>query len=1496
MFEYLMPMLLVRSYPGTLLQQTSSTVVARQIQYGRERGVPWGISESGYYSFDASMAYQYRAFGVPGLGLKRGLAEDLVVAPYASLLALPLRPPAVMHNLETLRKHDLLGHYGLYESIDFTQSRLPPGQDGAVVRSYMAHHQGMILLSIVNFLQQQVMVERFHTDPRVEAADLLLHEHVPTRVEAEAPPPEETTPVRETRPLPSDVPYRTSMQTPLPEAFLLSNGSYSVLITNAGTGHSWWNGLALTRWRPDTTQDDRGTWIYIQDRARRKLWSVGYQPTRTAPHWGEVVVHAHKVEFRRRDHDISVRVEVTVSPDDDAEIRRVTLTNDSNERRRLWLSSYAEVVLGPQSADVRHPAFGKLFVESEFIPELNMLLFRRRPRSEDEEPAYLAHLLVTRGLLAPTGAYETDRARFLGRGQTTQSPEAFRRGGRGLSGTAGVTLDPIMCIGQSVRLLPHTAADLAYITLAAASREGALAMARRYRSWLVVRRAFGRARDEHREELRALDLSTPEFERAQKLLSVLQYPNAALRAEPAILAANQLGQSGLWPFAISGDYPILLLCIQSRDEAELLYELLRAHMYWRKRQLLIDLVILNERETSYADDLHGYVHRLIARMGAESRLNQRGGIFVLRRDQLDGASRVLLQTTARAILRGDAGSLAEQLAVLAHTPARLPPLMPVLSADEAEAAEPTSTLARPKDLLFDNGVGGFTADGREYVVYLDTDAVPPAPWINVIANARFGFLVSEAGPGCTWAANSGENRLTPWRNDPVVDQPAEALYLRDEETAEVWSPTPQPARAPDPYLVRHGAGYSVFEHNSHGLKQRLRLFAAPEDPVKIIHLHLENTRDRNRRITATYFAEWVLGTERGATQQYIVPEYDANRNVLMARNTYSAEFASCVAFLAASEQLHGLTCDRTEFLGRHGTLAEPAALQRLGLSARVEAGVDPCAAAQMHIDLAPGESKELFFLLGQGADRPETLRLVEQYQASSAVEEAWNGTRRFWDQLLGTIQVHTPEPSMDLLLNRWLLYQALACRLWARSALYQSGGAFGFRDQLQDVMALTHAAPHLAREHILSAAQHQFEEGDVLHWWHPPSGRGVRTRYSDDLLWLPFAVAHYVQTTGDYDIVREKTPFRKGPLLQKDQIERYGHFELTTEVFELYEHCCRAMDKALTAGPHGLPLIAGGDWNDGLNRVGLGGSGESVWLGWFLCTVLRRFIPICQRQGDEDRVTRYVTRLDALKTALEEHAWDGEWYLRAYFDDGTPLGSAQSPECQIASMPQSWAVLSEAADSSRAARAMEAVWEHLVRQGERLALLFTPPFNEMSHYPGYIMGYPPGIRENGGQYTHAALWAAWAYVRLGQGDRAEYLFRLLNPVERSRDPQGVARYRLEPYAVAADIYSHAEHVGRGGWSWYTGSAGWMYRLGIEAILGLCRDGSTLRVDPCIPSDWESFSIEYRYGDASYRIVVRNPDGVQHGVQRVMLDGEDLPDEIVPLAHDGESHAVEVWLG
>jgi len=1508
MFEYLMPGLLMRSYAGTLLHQTQRAVVDRQIAYAHQKGVAWGISESGYYHFDANENYQYRGFGVPGLGCKRGLGEDLVIAPYASLIALPVQPQAVAQNVTGLIERQMLGHYGFYEAIDYTPSRLPLGHESAVVQSYMAHHQGMILVALANYLQGEAIVRLFHADPRVRSVELLLQEQVPQQAPVEEIPEESIGLRRQVQARIELEPWRPLANAALPQAHVLSNGHYGVLITSSGGGYSRWQQVDLTRWHADTTLDDWGTWIYVQDRASGALWSAAYQPSGAPPEEREVLFYAHKAEFRRRDHDISLRMEIAVAPNDDVEMRRMTMTNHSDHPRRLALTSYSEVTLAPQTVDRRHPAFNKLFIESEYLPELNALLLHRRLRSAEEKPIYLAHLVVVEKEES-NGVHESDRARFLGRGQTARSPAAlshlpesadeYIRASEPFGKGSGATLDPIVALGQELELEPHAEAHIVYVTLAAPSREEALELARRYQTTTAIDRAFDQARSQSETELSNLGLDTHAVEQIQQLLSALLYPYAALRATPETLAANSKGQSGLWPYAISGDYPILLVGVSNKEEIALVRELLQAHAYSRNRQIQVDLVILNEQDTGYAQELHDQLNRMIAQTDNEAWLNRRGGIFVLRAGQMSEAERVLLKTAARVVLDGGKGRLAEQLGILRERPLYLPHFVPTLPSPDD--AEPTPLLARPAGLLFENGLGGFSADGREYVIYLEPGQWTPAPWINVVANPGFGFLASEAGGGYTWAGNSSENRLTPWRNDPVADMPGEALYLRDEETAAVWSPTPLPARAPAPYLIRHGAGYSTFEHHSHGLKQRLRLFAAPDAPVKVIQLQLENTWHHTRRITATFYAEWVLGTERDSTQQYVVPEFVADRNALLATNPYNEEFGERVAFVAASQELHGLTADRTEFLGREGTRTRPAALERIGLAGAVKPGLDPCAALQVHLNLAPGEVQEVFFLLGQGVDRKDALRLIEQYQDAAQVHASWEAVNKLWDDVLGAVTVETPDAAMNLLLNRWLLYQALACRVWGRSALYQSGGAFGYRDQLQDVMALVHAAPEIAREHILRAAGHQFEAGDVLHWWHPPSGRGVRTRCSDDLLWLPFVTAQYVDATGDEAILSEQVPFLTGEPLEAGEEERYGRYESAAEPGTLYEHCRRALDKGSTAGAHALPLMGSGDWNDGMNRVGSQGRGESVWLGWFLYATLTRFAPLCERMGDEERATAYRQRAQDLRQALEQHAWDGNWYRRAYYDDGTPLGSAENLECQIDSIAQSWAAISGAADPARAVSAMESVAERLVCSDDvdeyiRLVLLFAPPFDKAAHDPGYIKGYPPGIRENGGQYTHAALWATWAFAELGQGDRAEALFRLLNPIYHSDTPDKAARYRVEPYAVAADVYSEEPHVGRGGWTWYTGSAGWMVRLGLEAILGLRRRGNSLQINPCIPRGWPGYELTYRHEGTVYHIRVENPGGVNRGVKQATMDGDSLPNEEIPLLGDGQRHEVRILMG
>lgn len=1492
MFEYLMPILLTRQYPDTLLDTALRTAVDRQIEYTAGRNIPWGISESGYYRFDALLNYQYRAFGVPGLGLRRGLDEDLVIAPYASLLALPLRPQAVMDNLTQLRELGMWGDYGLYEAVDFTPSRLGLGQPQAIIRSFMVHHQGMIMLALANALTDDIMVRRFHADPRIQSVELLLQEDVPQRVPLTQPADEQAPPLHMAEVDVATTPWSVPVRSAFPQVHHLSNGRYRLLITNSGAGYSSLGPVDLTRWRADTTRDDWGSWLYIQDLDSGALTSAAPQPAGGGSGW-DVSFSPHKVDFQGRHDDLLTHLAITVPPEDDLEIRRLQLINQSSRPRHLRLCTYAEPVLADQNSDRRHPAFNKLFIQCEPLADGNGLLFTRRPRSADETPPCIIHKLVAPPGEVPTVSLETDRHRFLGREGTPQAPAIFAFAHDGFQREVEPVLDPIMALSLTIEIPPHSSRELTFLTLAADSREAALSLAQRYHSWDVVTHAFDAARAHHETQMRQLELTAEQLADFQKLLSLLIYPHAALRADPAVLVANQKGQPGLWAFGISGDYPILLVRVADERQLGLVRELLRAHTVWRRQGLKIDLVILNARERGYEQVLQGQIRRLLARTNSEDWLNRRGGIFIVAGDALAEAELVLLETAARVVLDAEQGDLTQYIGAIPGLPWRLPDLIPARGVPELPEIAP---VPRPADLQFDNGLGGFTGDGREYVIYLEPGAPTPAPWSNVIANEQFGFLVTERGSGYSWAVNSGENRLTPWSNDPVRDAPGEALYLRDEEDGRIWSPTPLPAGEDTPYLVRHGAGYTTFEHHSHGLEQRLQLFADPEQPVKIIQLRLTNRWERPRRLTATYFAEWVLGVNRDQAQQFVVPEYAESHHALLAHSAYNTEFEARVAFLAASQTPHGLTADRTEFLGRMGDLRQPAALRRVGLSGTVQAGVDPCAALQLHVELQPNESKTIYFLLGQGSDRDAALSIIDAFRSPERVACAWRTSAQRWDDLLGRVQVETPDAAMNLVLNRWLLYQDLSCRIWGRSAFYQSSGAYGFRDQLQDVLAVLHAAPELARGQILRAARHQFEAGDVLHWWHPPSGRGVRTRITDDLLWLPYVTAVYVQTTGDASILQAQVPFRQGEPLAPDEEERYGHYRLSAEPYSLYDHCVRAIERGSTAGRHGLPLMGAGDWNDGMNRVGIHGKGESVWLGWFLHAALDGMLALCALRGDDERAERYRARQAELRVALEKHGWDGRWYRRAYYDDGTPLGSQANRECRIDSIAQSWAAISGAGRPEHVAQALDAVEKHLVRPSDQLILLFTPPFDKTPRDPGYIKGYPPGIRENGGQYTHAAIWAVWAFTSQGDGARAAQLFHLLNPVYHADDARKVRRYRVEPYVVAADVYGERPFVGRGGWTWYTGSGGWLYRLGVEAILGLQRRGDKLALDPCIPPDWPSYKLTVQCEGSVYHIRVENPDGCSRGVAEVRVDGEVVADGKIKLGENGRSHNVTVRLG
>jgi cyclic beta-1,2-glucan synthetase len=1496
MFEYLMPLLVMDQPPRSLLDLSSRLVVGRQIRYGAERGVPWGVSESGYNVRDLELTYQYSDFGVPGLGLKRGLFEDVVVAPYATALAAMLNPRAALANFARLEGAGALGAYGFYEALDYTPSRLPEDARVAVVRAYMTHHQGMILVSLGNAVHDGLTRRRFHAHPMVQAAELLLQERTPRSVLVTRPRGEEVREAALVRDL--VLPTLRRFESPhdiTPRTHLLSNGRYTVMVTAAGSGFSRWRELAVTRWREDTTRDPWGTFVFLRDAETGEVWSASFQPSGSEADAYDVVYSEDRAKIMQRFRSLTITLEIVVSPEDDAELRRLTVTNLENRDREIDFTSYAEIVLAPQGADLAHPAFSNLFVETEFVPELGTLLATRRPRSADEPQVWLAHLVAVDGATVDELQYESDRARFLGRGRGVRTPLSVIDGGP-LSDTAGTVLDPIVSLRQRVAIPHGETVNLVFTTLMASSREEALEIAEKYREPATFERESSLAWTQAQVQLHHLRITQDEAHLFQRLANRLLYADPTLRAAPRVLARNRTGQSALWAYGISGDLPIALVRIEREEERDVVRQLLRAHEYWHMKGVSADLVLVNAKGTSYIqdfqDDLEAMVQAIQSAVGRE-RHEAGGDVFVLRADLVPGRDRLLMHAAARVVILAGQGTLSEQVVRLQRV--RPGPVPPRLRAPR-EKAETVSPAAL--ELEFFNGLGGFTADGREYVTVLGKGQWTPAPWINVVANSGFGFQVSESGSGYTWAVNSREDKLTPWSNDPVSDTPGETFYVRDEDSGLVWGPTALPIREENwPYIIRHGQGYSRFQHTSHDIELELLQFVPLRDPIKISRLTLENRSDRKKRLAVTAYAEWVLGVERSSSAAFVVTEIDRVTGAMFARNVWNGEFADRVAFADLAGRQSSWTGDRLEFLGRNASLDHPASLERGDpLSDRTGAGLDPCAALQTKLELEPGERAEVLFLLGQGASREDARSLVARYREVDCdallaeVEDHWN-------RVLGAVQVKTPDPSIDLLLNRWLLYQTLACRIWARSAFYQSGGAYGFRDQLQDILALAVNRPDIVREHLLRAAARQFREGDVQHWWHPPTGRGVRTRISDDLLWLPYAVVHYLNVTDDRAVLDELVPWLEGAALEEQEGEAYFQPKPSEQRATLFEHCARALDRSLAAGSHGLPLIGGGDWNDGMNRVGREGRGESVWLGWFLLVNLREFAPIADARGEAERATRWREREASLKASLETEAWDGEWYRRAFFDDGTPLGSAASAECQIDSIAQSWAVLSGAGDSERARQAMESVRRRLVRRDDRLVLLFSPPFNRTPLDPGYIKGYAPGIRENGGQYTHAAIWSVVAFAMLGEGDEAADLFNLLSPIRHASSRAAAHRYKVEPYAVPADVYSQPPHVGRGGWTWYTGAAGWLYRAGLEWILGLRKRGSALSIDPCIPRTWKRFEITCRHGDACYRISVENPRGVCRGVTRITLDGRALPgDALVPLSDDGREHKVVVLLG
>lgn len=1493
MFEYLMPLLIMKNYSNTLLDETYSFVVRCQQKYAKERKMPWGVSESAYNSTDIHLDYQYKAIGVPWLGLKRGLIEDAVAAPYATFLALMVDPKKAYDNIVTLKKQGCEGKYGFYEAIDFTPERLGFDRKPVVIKSYMAHHQGMSLMALTNYLNHNIMQKRFSADAYIYAARLLLQERIPTDIVISKENKEKIMPFKGII-YHEDTLFRkfTEINTPLPMAHILSSDGYFVMVTDKGTGYSKSKSIAVSRWREDPIIDHHGMFFYVKNKTKNQIWSATYSPLEKTPDAYEVIFTPDKAVYKRKDDKIETTTEVIVTSADSAEIRRIKVKNNGDEACLMEITSYLEVVLATQESDLAHPSFGNLFVETEYHAEYHALLAKRRPRSVEDKSLWMAHMPIVEGKMVADIQYETDRSLFIGRGRTVTNPIILERD-KPLSNTVGTVLDPILSIRLNLRVAPGKSTRISFVTMIADSKEAVMNLVEKYASLETCDASFWLAVARSEVELKYLNIKAHDMELYQDMIKDILYISPVRRINQQMISLNHKGQTSLWPYGISGDAPIVLVILEKTDEVEILFELLKAQEYWRIKALNVNLVVLVQEAHSYLNPLSSLVKEIVSDNQTSGVSNNLGDIFILITNKMADGDVDLIKTCARIIFKGNGVTMADQMKV--KLPLFVEPffepsdeiidIIPKMFVDDTNTDQ--------NKLEFFNGIGGFSQNGQSYRIKLENNQTTPAPWSNIISNPKFGFMVTESGGGYTWGGNSRENKLTPWTNDAVSDSPSEVFYMRDE-ALNIWSLTPQPIREKEAYTIEHGFGYTEFKHTSHGIHQKLTQFVPIDDAVKISLIELKNEGEVVRNLSITYYAWPVLGVDPSVTGLHLKSSM-LEQGTMIVDNPYNQEFLGQIMYMDVSKDDRTVTGNRHEFYGTDGPTA-PEALKRTNLSGTLGAGFNTCMAMQINITLLPKETIKLVYVLGLAKDKDAVVKDATQYLDYDYALDALNRVKRFWREKLQVIQVNTPDSSMNLMTNGWLIYQVISCRLWSRTAFYQSGGAFGFRDQLQDSLSIVNIWPEVAKNQILKHAKHQFKEGDVLHWWHEPATKGVRTRISDDYLWLPYVTAEYIKITGDTLILNQQVAFVVDDILKPFEEERYISPTFSENTESLYNHCVLALENGLNFGINGLPLMGTGDWNDGMNTVGNKQTGESVWLAWFLYVTLQKFIPLCLNRGDEERGKAYQEICKGLIHAVETVAWDGDWYRRAFFDNGDILGSAKNSECMIDSLAQTWAVFSGAADPERSKRAMHSLEDFLIMKEEGLIKLLTPPFYDGVLEPGYIKGYVPGVRENGGQYTHAAAWVISAFAKQGHGDKAHEMFELINPINHTRTNHEVSIYKVEPYVMSADVYSSAPHIGRGGWTWYTGSASWMYKAGIEDILGFNKEGNKLIINPCIPKKWGGFQLKYKFEDTYYDIEILNPSHVSMGILSTRLDGLDLNENVISMIDDGLNHMVVITMG
>lgn len=1483
MFEYFMPYLLMKNYNNSLMHETYCTTIRGQIDYSSLRGTPWGISESGYYAFDMSFNYQYKAFGIPYLGLKRGLSNEVVVSPYSTFLALPIAPRESMDNLLILKEEGLEGDYGYFEAIDYTPSKAYD-KGPHVIYSYMTHHQGMILNSLNNYLNNFPLQRRFHQDAIVKAGEVLLQEKIPLRIIIAKEVKEEI--------LKESMSYSNAkkiirtyrdVEGAIPQCHILSNGTFSTMVNTHGGGYTRAGDVQITRWREDPLGKKNGQHIFIRHLDSNETWSTSYDLLNNLPDGYEVIFTPDKAEIYRRDGDFGTHMEIYISPEDDVEIRRIKISNHSNEVANIEVTSYFEIVLTSLGADLAHPTFSNLFVRTEVISQLEALIAARRPRAHGENEKWLFHMVkVNSGEEISRGfQFDTSREAFIGRGKELHQGDALKQP---LRDSAGIVLDPIMSLRKTIIIQPESTIEVDYLTGVQDSREEVLKLINKYYDAHNRKRIIDLSSTRSQIEQNYLDIDVGDLISYQEMLSNIIYLSGDRNDNFRKVGINRSPQRNIWAYGLSGETPIVLVIIKRIEDMYVIKKMLKAHEYWQMKNVSVDLVIFNMEENNYYQPLGRMIKDIIAGNSQSLIMDQPGGIHLKNIYNIASQDIPLFYSLARIIVNADDGIKIEGQGTKENNYIKKGKYLPYKSQKSI-----VDTQTNPLDVQFYNGYGGFNKDGTEYIIQLKGEMATPAPWINVVSNEKFGFIISENGAGFTWCENSRENRITPWYNDAVSDQPGEIVYIRDEDDGLFWTLTPSPIRASECYTIHHGLGYTKFSQKCRGISHHMTLFVPREEPLKISIIKLINNTNKKRRFSLFYYVRPVMGVSEYDTQQHNITEEYEDLNLLTVQNPFNNEYNHKIAFISSSEKIISYSGNRLEFIGNRGKISDPQGMQLTMLSNNVGSGYDPSLVIQIIVELDTHEEKEVSMILGEGENIKEINGWVDKFTQPHTYHNELNKVISHWLSITDTVKVETPDMSMDLMLNGWLIYQSLSCRVWARSAFYQSGGAYGFRDQLQDALNLVNISPEITREQIILHSGHQFVEGDVQHWWHPGyDDKGIRTRFSDDLLWLPYSVAKYIKVTGDESILFERIHFLEEEELKEGEDERYGIPRISQEKGSVYEHCIRAIDRSLKVGDKGIPLMGSGDWNDGMSTVGNEGKGQSVWLGWFLYDILGEFIPICDIMEDNNRKINYFSFRNELKESINENAWDGQWYLRGFYDDGSPLGSSKNMECKIDSLGQSWAVISEGGEENKVNMAMASMEEYLINSNDGIVMLFTPPFDNGEQKPGYIKGYVPGVRENGGQYTHAAAWAIKALAMRGEGNKALEVYHLINPVNHTRTQLECATYKLEPYVIAADVYAVNPHVGRGGWSWYTGAAGWMYSIGLEDILGFKKRGNKLYIEPNIPSHWNQFKINYKYGTSSYEILVSQGKDEE---SKTIVNGLDM--DYIPLIDDGNVYQVQV---